>query len=181
MSKQAIIVVDIQNEYFNAGKLPLTGIELAAHNAARVIAAARRRDAPVIHIRHEFPGADAPFFAANSPGAEIHSSVEPLSGEPVIVKHYANAFRDTALKQILDDAGIEEVVIIGAMSHNCVDATARAAFDFGFATTVLHDACATLDLTINDITVPAAQVHAAFMAALAYFGKVTETSAYLSE
>lgn len=181
MSKRAIIVVDLQNDYFASGKLPLVGIDAAATNAARVIAAARVGGDPVIHIRHEFARPDAPFFAAGSPGAQIHASVQPAEGETVIVKNYPNSFRDTALKQTLDTKGIEDVVIVGAMSHMCIDATARAAADFGYKATVVHDACATRDLAFGGVNVAAAQVHAAFMAALgSSYGTLVSTEDYLS-
>jgi nicotinamidase-related amidase len=180
MSKRAIIVVDLQNDYFASGKLPLVGIDAAAANAARVIAAARASGDPVIHIRHEFARPDAPFFVAGSPGAQIHASVQPAEGETVIVKNYPNSFRETPLKQALDAKGIEDVVIVGAMSHMCIDATARAAADFGYKATVVHDACATRDLAFGGVNVPAAQVHAAYMAALASsYGTLVSTADYL--
>jgi nicotinamidase-related amidase len=53
------------------------------------------------------------------------------------------------------------------MTSMCVDATVRAAFDLGFQTAVAHDACATCDLSFGERAVPAADVHAAFLAALA--------------
>lgn len=181
MSKRAILVIDLQNDYFPSGKLPLVGIEAAADNAARAIAAARACGDVVIHIRHEFVRSDAPFFAPGSEGAKIHPSVRPAEGEPVILKNHANAFRDTALKQTLDARNVKAVVIVGAMSHMCIDAATRAAVDFGYTATVLHDACATRDLEFGGRTVPAAEVHTAFMAALASsYASVVTTSAYLA-
>ncbi|MFC3283091.1 cysteine hydrolase family protein [Litchfieldella rifensis] len=177
MSQRAIIVVDIQNEYFSNGKLPLVGIEKAAVNAAAVIEHARSTKDLIIHVRHEFTDPDAPFFNPGTEGAEINSVVEPLKSETVLLKHYPNSFLETGLKEMLDKQGIEEVVVIGAMSHMCIDATSRAASDFGYKTTIIHDACATLDLEFDGTTVPAAQVHAAMMAALAFaYGTVTTTS-----
>jgi len=181
MSKRTILVVDLQNDYFPTGKLPLVGIEGAVDNAARVIAAARASGDGVIHIRHEFTQRDAPFFALGSQGAEIHPSVRPIEGEPIIVKNHANSFRGTELKGLLDAKGIEDVLIVGAMSHMCIDATTRAAADFGYKATVLHDACATRNLEFGGRVVPAAEVHAAFMAALASsYASVVATSAYLA-
>lgn len=181
MSKHALIVIDIQNDYFPEGKWPLVGVEAAAANAARVIAAARQAGELVVHVRHEFTRDDAPFFVPDSEGARIHSSVTPRGGEPVVLKHFVNAFRDTDLKSILDEHGVESVTILGDMSHMCVHAAARAAADVGYAVTVVHDACATRDLEFNGVTVPAAQVHAAFMAALAFaYAKVVSTEEYLS-
>jgi nicotinamidase-related amidase len=181
VSKRAIVVVDIQNEYFPGGKLPLFGIETAAGNAAKVIASARQSGDPVLHIRHEEPGADAPFFAAGSNGAQINVVAEPKDNEVVICKNHPNAFRESELKQKLDEMAIGEVVIVGAMSHMCVDATARAAADHGYAITVVQDACATLDLVFGGTTIPARQVHGTIMAALgSAYGDVIDTAAYLA-
>ncbi|MCS4505786.1 cysteine hydrolase [Arhodomonas aquaeolei] len=181
MTQRAIIVVDIQNEYFPSGKLPLVGIEEAAANAARVIRAARAAGDTVIHIRHEFPDSQAPLFTPGSSGVEINSLVEPQEGEAVILKHFPNAFRETDLKRKLDAEGVEEVVIMGAMSHVCVDATSRAAADLGYVTTIIHDACATQDIEFNGVAAPAAQAHATIMAALAFaYGSVTTTRDYIA-
>src|SRR3546814_5362013 len=76
MSKRTVLVVDLQNDYLPTGKFPLVGIGAAIDNAARVIADARAKGDKVVHVRHEFPGPDAPFFAPGSDGAQIHSSVE---------------------------------------------------------------------------------------------------------
>ncbi|TKX46653.1 isochorismatase family protein, partial [Halorubrum sp. ASP121] len=117
MSKRAIIAVDIQNEYFPGGKLPLVGIEKAAANAARVIEHGRRANDQIIHFRHEFPDPQAPFFNPGTDGVETNPAVAPLASETVIVKNYPNSFLETGLKETLDSQGVEEVVIIGAMSH----------------------------------------------------------------
>lgn len=181
MKQRGLIVVDLQNEYLSAGKLPLSGIEAAVANAARVIADARGKGIPVFHVRHESANIDAPIFAAGSNGVQIQPAVAPVGDEPVIVKHYINSFRETDLKQRLDARGVEEVVVVGAMSHMCVDAVVRAAADMGYPVTVLHDACATLDLAFGGVTVPAAHVHAAMMAAFAFgYGTVKSADEYLS-
>lgn len=182
MKKLGLIVIDLQNEYLPTGKLPLSGIKAATDNAAKVLADARAKDIPVFHIRHEFASADAPVFVPGSDGVEIQPAVAPLGDEPVIVKNHINAFRETDLQQQLEAQGVQEVVIVGAMSHMCVDACVRAAVDMGYPTTVLHDACATLDLEFNGVSVPAAQVHAAMMAAFEFgYGTVKSTDEYLAD
>lgn len=181
MKKRGLIVVDLQNEYLPTGKLPLTGIEAAAANAARVIADARSKRLPVFHIRHESATGDAPVFVPGTDNVQIQPAVAPVGDEPVIVKNHINAFRQTDLKQQLDARGVEEVVVVGAMSHMCVDAVVRAAADMGYPVTVLHDACATLDLAFGEVSVPAAQVHAAMMAAFAFgYGTVKSADDYLA-
>src|SRR3954469_2439845 len=132
MAKRALVLIDVQNDYFPGGRWPLCGIESAADNAAKVLAAARGAGDLVVHVRHEFPAADAPFFAPGSPGAEIHPKVKPLPHEPVILKHHINSFRETDLKAVLDQHGVTDVVICGAMSHMCVDAATRASNDLGY-------------------------------------------------
>jgi nicotinamidase-related amidase len=110
MPRRALVLIDIQNDYFPGGKWTLSGIDAAADNAAWVLAAARVAGDLVVHARHEFPTADVPFFAPGSDGAKIHPKVMNLKGEPVVLKHHVNAFRETDLKAILDRHGVEEVV-----------------------------------------------------------------------
>jgi nicotinamidase-related amidase len=180
-TKRALIVVDIQNDYFPGGKWTLHNMDAAADNAALLIESARNNQDLVVHIRHEFPTTDAPFFAPGSEGAQINAKVKNRDGEAVIVKHQINSFRDTNLKEILDKNNVEEVVICGAMSHMCVDAVTRASNDYGFKVTVVHDACASRDLEFNGTVVPAAQAHAAFMSALGFaYATMNSTQEYLA-
>lgn len=181
MSKRAVVVIDIQNDYFPNGKYELVGIEKSAANAAKVIEAARAKGDRVIHVQHIFPSQDAPFFTPDSEGIEINQAVAPREGEAVVVKNFPNPFLKTNLKEILDANGIEEVVVVGAMSHMCIDATTRASSDYGYKTTVVQDACATRDLEFGGVTVPAASVHAAMMSALGFaYAKITDTADYIA-
>lgn len=181
MAKRALVLIDVQNDYFTGGKWPLSGMDLAADNAACLLTAARTAGDLVVHVRHEFPSEEAPFFTPNSTGAQIHSKVRSHDGEPVVLKHHVNSFLETDLKAILDQHGIEELVICGAMSHMCVDAGTRAASDLGYRCIVVHDACATRDQEFNGTIVRAADVHAAFMAALGFgYAKLVSTGEYLA-
>lgn len=111
---------------------------------------------------------------------QIIPAVAPLEGEPVIIKNYPNSFRGTRLKELLDAQGVKELVVIGAMNQMCIEATSRAAADFGYPVTVAHDACTTINLEFDGTAVPAAQVHAASMAALGFgYASVTTTDKYL--
>ncbi|OLU30523.1 cysteine hydrolase family protein [Pseudomonas sp. PA27(2017)] len=181
MSKRALILIDIQNDYFPGGKWSLHEMDAATANAARVLTAARAAGDTVVHVRHEFESVDAPFFAPSSSGAHIHEQVEPRAGESVVLKHKVNAFLGTDLKALLDRAGVQQVSLVGAMSHMCIDAAARASADFGYATTVIHDACATRDQEFEGKQVSADQVQAAYMAALAFaYASVVSTEQYLA-
>ncbi|AZC33719.1 cysteine hydrolase family protein [Pseudomonas chlororaphis] len=181
MAKQALIVVDIQNDYFPNGKWPLVGVEAAADNAARLIQAFRDSGQQVVHIRHEFTSDSAPFFTPGSSGAQLHAKVTNRADEPVVLKHFVNSFRETELEAILDQHGIEQLVVVGSMSHMCIDGVTRAAADLGYDVTVIHDACATRDLEFNGVVVPAAQVHAAFMSSLGFaYASVVPTDEFLA-
>ncbi len=180
MTKKALIVIDIQNDYFPGGKCTLEGIDEASANAAQLISAARNSGDLVVHVRHEFPTSDAPFFAPGTTGAKTHNNVKAADGEAVIVKNQINCFLDTDLKDLLDQNDISQVVICGAMSHMCIDAATRAAKDLGYDCTLVHDACATLDLEFNGVKVPAQSAHAAYMAALGFaYADLTSTKDYL--
>ena len=163
---RALVVVDIQNDYFAGGANPLVEPEAAAANARRLADAFRERGMPVIHIQHVWDDPEATFMRPGTPGVEIHATVAPLPGEPVLRKAHPNSFLETSLQETLGVLGIDHVVVCGMMTSMCVDATARAASDLGFETTVVHDACATRDLEFAGETIPARQVHGAFLAAL---------------
>jgi len=162
----ALVLVDIQNDYFPGGNMALDSMDAAAANAAKLLAGFRERGLPVFHVRHLSVRPGATFFAPGTPGAEVHASVRPAAGEPVVEKNFPNSFRGTSLLEQLRGANADGVVIAGAMSHMCIDATTRAAFDHGFKCTVAANACATRALAFEGRTIPARDVHAAFMAAL---------------
>jgi nicotinamidase-related amidase len=163
---RALLLVDLQNDYFPGGAMELMGMAAAAAQAARLLSACRVLHWPIFHVQHLAMRPGASFFLPGTPGAAINPAVTPLPGETVLTKHYPNSFRDTALAALLQEAGVAELVIAGAMSHMCIDASTRAAADLGFRCTVVHDACATRDLSFAGAVIPAAQVHGAFMAAL---------------
>lgn len=176
MTTQALLIIDLQNDYFEGGKFTLSKTDAAAGNAASILAAFRTANMPVIHIRHEVLRTPAPFFAPNTEGAQIHTSVAPAPNEMVITKNFPNSFRDTNLQKHLQALGVTDLVITGAMSNMCIDATTRAAADLGYGCTVAHDACAATNLEFDGVAVPAAQVHAAFMAALSMgYGAILPT------
>ncbi len=164
--KQALLLIDIQNDYFPGGAMELAGSPEAAAQAAGLLAAFRRRSLPVIHVQHLADRPGATFFLPGTAGAGLHRSVPPLPGEPVFQKHFPNAFRDTPLLRHLREAGITRLVIAGMMTHMCIDTSTRAAADLGFECVLAGDACATRALAFGGTTVPAEQVQAAFLAAL---------------
>ncbi|MFA6312848.1 MAG: cysteine hydrolase family protein [Sterolibacterium sp.] len=164
--KQALLLIDIQNDYFPGGAMTLEGSVAAGQRAGELLAACRQQGIPAVHIQHLSTRPGATFFVPDSVGVDIHVCVAPLAGETVIRKNFPNSFRNTGLLEHLKGLGCEQLLIDGMMSNMCVDATVRAAADLGFRCRLAHDACAARALSFNGVDVPAAQVHAAFMAAL---------------
>lgn len=166
MTTAALVVVDLQNDYLTDGSWPLDQVDDAIDTTRDLLDWARGNDTPIIHIRHEATSDQAPFFRPGTPGAGSVPRVAAQGEEPTVHKHRPNAFHETDLLDRLKNLGTQQVILAGAMSQMCIDATARAARDFGFDVTVAHDACAAKEAAFNGVTVPAPQVHAAFMAAL---------------
>lgn len=162
----ALLLIDIQNDYFPGGALPLVGAESAAQCAAQLLAAFRAADKPVMHIQHIAQRPGATFFLPDSHGAQIHPSVAPQPGERVFVKHYPNSFRQTGLLAALRERDIKHLTMAGMMTHMCVDSTVRAAADLEFSCDLAHDACATRDLTFAGQRIAATAVQTAYLAAL---------------
>ena len=170
--KTALLVIDIQKDYFPGGKMELVHPLEAAKKSYMLLQCFREHGQKTVHIQHIALKPDATFFISGERGTDIHDSAAHFEGEPLVQKHYPNSFRETNLLDLLKGWGIERVIITGMMSHMCVDATARAAADFGFQVIVAEDACATRDLKFGDTTIPAEHVHKAFMAALKSYGQV---------
>jgi nicotinamidase-related amidase len=164
----ALLLIDLQNDYFAGGALPLSGIDPASRAAAELLRRFRATRQPLVHVRHIFARPEAPFFRRATSAIEIHPSVAPLEGESIVTKHAVNSFHQTDLKAILDRQNVDSLVICGAMSHMCVEGTTRAAADFGYRCQVIHDACATCDQKFAERTIPAADVHGTAMAALGF-------------
>src|SRR3954454_9097046 len=174
---RGLVVIDIQKDYFPGGRMELVGADAAADRAHALLEAFRASGEPVFHVQHVWDAPDAPFFAPDTEGVRIHPAVEPAAGEPVIVKANANAFLETSLEASLRDAGVEDLVVCGMMTSMCVDASARAAVDLGFNTSIAGDACAAPDLRSGEETIPGATVHKTILAALgSMVADVRETS-----
>ena len=178
----ALILIDIQNDYFPGGKMELEGSEPASERAKDLLNFFRDNNLPLVHIQHVATRPTATFFLPNTDGVNHHTNVQPRAGETIFQKHFPNAFRDTPLLDHLRAQNIERVVIAGMMTHMCVDATVRAATDFGFQCLTAQDACATRALTHEGNVIPAAQVHNAFLAALnGSYGKVLSAADIISQ
>jgi nicotinamidase-related amidase len=177
----ALLVIDIQNDYFPGGKMELEGAFEAGRRAGGLLQCFREHVGHHIHIQHESRQPEAAFFIPGTEGIRIHDLVAHFEGEPIVHKQYPNSYRETNLLEMLNAWEIKRLVICGMMTHMCVDAAVRASADLGFQVLVAADACATRALTHGGVTVPAAHVHAAFLAAFKAYGTVMSTEDILSK
>jgi nicotinamidase-related amidase len=185
MMKKALLIIDIQNDYFKGGSHTLTDADIAGENARFVLNYARTKDIPVVHVQHIAVNPGADFFLPDTHGAAFHASVQPLPGEQVIIKNYPNSFRETNLLKHLQENGITELIICGMQTDVCVDATVRAAKDYNFSTTVIGDACTTRDRELYGETIKAEVVHESYLAGMTalgnFYAKVIPTIELLSK
>ena len=171
--KTALLIVDVQNDYFLGGRMELKDTLNVSLRIKDLLEHCRNKSIPVVHIQHISIRPGSTFFLPETFGAEIHENVTPLADEKVIVKNYPNSFRNTELQTVLKNAGISKLIITGMMTHMCIDTTVRAAFDLGYECMVASDCCTTRDLNLNGQCVVADHVQSAFLAALnGVFSKV---------
>lgn len=179
--KSALLIIDVQKDYFSGGASPLYRPDDALKYVKIALNHFRAQELPVIFVQHISTRPTATFFLANTAGVEIHNEIKPQANEKVILKNYPNSFRNTELLDYLAENKIEELIICGMMTHMCVDATVRAAKDHGFECTVLSDACATKNLEIDGNKIDASEVQRSFLAALNYFyAKIISTKDFIS-
>ncbi|WP_416829233.1 cysteine hydrolase family protein [Ectobacillus polymachus] len=178
----ALMLIDIQNDYFPNGKMELSNPMKAANNACRILDWFRAKKYEIYHIQHVSNRSGAGFFLPDTEGVKIHQSVLPLEQENIIVKHAPNSFFNTELRNKLKEKEIKKLVICGMMTHMCIDATVRAARELGLECTVIEDACTTKDLMYRDQLIPAEQVHFAFIGALnGMYATVSTTNEFLTQ
>lgn len=165
ISSSALVIIDAQNTY-REGVMKLEGVEPALAECRKLLDRFRAAGRPVFHIQHD-AGAGSP-YDINAPIGQIADVVSPLANEPVIIKSFPNSFVQTDLDERLKQAGVENLILTGFMSHMCVNSTARGAFSLGYNPTVVAAATATraLPSRVTGEAVPAAQIHEAALAAL---------------
>jgi nicotinamidase-related amidase len=168
-TKTALLLIDIQDFYFEGGSSALVNPVPASLNAAKLLSDFRAKGQIVIHVKH-----------GEGPQSEIHQNVKPLPDEKIFVKHEVNSFLNTGLLDYLRENKVKKLVLCGMQTHMCLEAATRAASDFGFECTVIGDACATKDLKFGDKIIKAEDVHFSTLATFRPYAKVMDTDAYLS-
>ncbi|WP_082798685.1 cysteine hydrolase family protein [Chryseobacterium cucumeris] len=181
----ALLIIDVQNDYFPGGKMTLEKSVQAAENTRGILEYFRNNHLPVIHIQHISTNEGAAFFLPGTDGAKINHLVLPEKDEKVIVKHFPNSFRETDLLNYLQSKTIKNLVITGMMTDVCVESTTRAAFDFGFTNIIIGDATATGNRELNGEVIKAEEVQRSFLAGISALGNlyalVMNTNEFLSK
>jgi nicotinamidase-related amidase len=179
--KTALVLIDIQRDYFPGGNCELFMPEAAAEQAKILLEYFRQNELDVFHIQHISKKQNAEFFRPDTEGIEIHPLVLPLASESVMIKHYPDAFQETSLEQALRAKQVDTLVISGMMSHMCIDTSVRAAKRLQFDVLLAEDACTTKELVWNNTRIPATTVHQTMMASLdGSFAQVETTAAILN-
>lgn len=166
MSKQALIVIDLQNDYFPEGKFPLWNTEQALANIELAIAKAQAKKIPVIHVQHVADASKgiAPFFNAGTTGVEIHPRILAAAPEGIVVtKAFADSFHRTTLEDTLSKLGIDELLICGMMTQNCVTHTAISKAAEKYTVKILSDCCTTVSQMIHLIALNALSTRVALV------------------
>ncbi|KES17862.1 Amidase related to nicotinamidase [Gilliamella apicola SCGC AB-598-I20] len=178
---QALMIIDVQNDYFPNGKYPLNNTEQTLQYTLKLQNYFRQKQLPIIYIQHVNQDANAPFFVKNSVGCQLHFKLLPVkqNNEFIIEKAYPNSFYQTQLLQKLQQEGITQLVICGMMSHMCVDSTTRSACELNYQPILIHDACSTRDLDFNGNIIPSQLVHNSFMSALMRFATVMSCESFI--
>ena len=179
----ALLIIDVQKgmdeEEYYGGNRNNRGAEA---NMQRVLERWRTRSLPVFHVQHSSQHPKSPLHASY-PGFEIKDEVAPREGEPVIVKSVNSAFIGTDLKERLDRAKINTLVIVGLTTNHCVSTTTRMAGNYGYRTFLISDATATFDsVGIQGEKYDAETIHLTSLASLnKEFAEVVDTETLLSE
>ena len=139
---RALLVIDIQKDYFPGGKFPLEGAEEALQHALAAIERAKREGTKIVAIQHLAP-AGAPFFEEGSEGARLHPRIEDaVRGDSLVTKHEADSFLDTNLGSLLQAADVKDLEIVGMMTQHCVTHTSLSPGAYGKSVTIIGNACA---------------------------------------
>jgi len=164
LSESALLIIDAQREYID-GRLPLPDIADSLAVGERLLARARQLGTPIIHVLHR---GNAALFDPAGPGFAPAPPLRPAPGETIVEKTTANAFNGTRLAEILAATGRRHLIVIGYMTHNCVDSTVRAALDLGYRSAIVATATGSRDLPDgHGGRISAADLHAAYLAGLA--------------
>jgi nicotinamidase-related amidase len=152
---RALIVIDVQNDYFPGGNFPLWNADGTLAGVERAMSRARQQGIPVVIVQHVAAG-PSPFLGAGTPGVAVHPRIASAAPDaPLVVKAAADAFLKTTLAETLATLGATELLVCGMMTQHCVTHTAISKFAEKYDVTVLADACTTVSEVLHAIALSA--------------------------
>ena len=178
MMKKALLVIDVQNDYFDGGKYPLVQPMQVLHKINLLEQYFLDQTLPIIYIQHINEA--GLFFIKNTVGCELHPQLLIQENSLISTKHFPNSFLETNLLALLKARNVNELVITGMMTHMCVDSTTRAAKDLGFNNILISDAVATRALEFEGQTSQAQDVQIAYLSALQKFAHIITAEQFLN-
>jgi nicotinamidase-related amidase len=177
--KRALLVIDVQNEYFT-GKLPITHPEGSLEHILQAIRAARSKAIPVVFIQHTDTQKDSKTFRKESDEWKLHPAIAVTARDHLVEKSLPGSFTETDLEPWLRERGINAVVIAGYMTQMCCDTTARQAMHLGLTVEFLSDATGTLAVSNEAGSVTDEELHRATLVTQAMkFSKVMSTQQWI--
>jgi nicotinamidase-related amidase len=181
MAKRALIVIDVQNEYFD-GALPISdpSPDESLANIGRAMEAATASGVPVVVVRHTSGEPESPIFREGSHAWQLHPEVAGRPHDYLVEKTLPGSFTGTSLGEILASEGVDTVSITGYMTHMCVDTTSREAAHRGLAVEILNDATGTLSLENSGGAASGEELHRATLVAQGqFFADVVSTDEWV--
>lgn len=176
--KRALLVIDVQNEYFT-GKLPVSHPSGSFNNILRIMDAAMEDKIATAVIQNSAVSPESPVFRKGSYEWELYPEIAKRHRDILIEKNFPDSFTGTVLDKWLKDNNADTVTIIGYMTQNCCDTTARRAFHLGYGIEFLSNATGTLSITNGAGSVTAEELHRAILVTQVRFGKVIGTDEWL--
>jgi nicotinamidase-related amidase len=179
--RRALVVIDVQNEYFDGGGLPIEHppIDQTLPNVTRAMDAARQAGVPVVVVRHHAP-AGAPVFQAGTPAGELHEAVAARPRDHLVTKAFPSVFTGTDFAAWLQARGIDTLAVAGYMTHNCVASTIFEGLHRGLAMEYLHDASGALPYANAAGRASAEEIHRVFSVVFhSNFAAVTSTANWI--
>ncbi len=155
---KALIVIDLQMDYFPGGSYPLWNAEETLAHIEQAVELAKDKQIPVVHVQHVADASQgvAPFFNEGTDGVNIHPRILAAAPDaPVVIKAFADSFEATNLEDVLRKLEASELLICGMMTQNCVTHTAISRPAEKYDVTVLVDCCTTVDEMLHQIALHA--------------------------
>lgn len=181
--RRALVVIDVQNEYFEGGGLPIEHPPIARTlpNVTAAMDAATQAGVPVVVVRHH-AAAGAPLFQPGTHAGELHEAVASRPRDHLVTKAFPSVFTGTGFADWLRERGIDTLAISGYMTHNCVASTIFEGMHGGWTMEYLQDASGALPYENAAGRASAEEIHRVFSVVFhSNFAAAVSTADWIAE